>query len=162
MALLRALIVDGDIATRIEIAAMLSPQEFECVEAKDGVEALQWASDDGIDLVIADLDTPKISGLELIGLIRRGVFGAHPPPVIICATHLVYEAFVIRPEPDFAIHVIHKPVVMADLMEAVELVFSQSRSAAAQASLSRAAGRKKVGEPKASPKSRVVDPEPQS
>ena len=86
MNLLRALVVhcDDDVGTRL--TGMLALCGFDAIVAKDTLGALRLASEDGIDLIVTDIDDAKLGGLELLDLVGRGVFGAHPPPVIGCVS----------------------------------------------------------------------------
>lgn len=86
MNLLRALIVhcDDDVSTRL--TGMLAICGFDAIVAKDTLGALCLASEDGIDLIVTDIDDTQLGGLELLDLIGRGVFGTQPPPVIGCSS----------------------------------------------------------------------------
>lgn len=78
-----ALIVGGTCEARAELAALLEMCGFDCVEAADGIEALRFSSDLGIDLVVAAAEMPRLNGEELLSLIERGVFGPKPPPTLL-------------------------------------------------------------------------------
>lgn len=123
LSFLRALVVDSDASARRAMIDKLSPQGFDCVEAHDGVEALHQASEDGIDLVVTALELPRLSGSQLIDLVRRGVFGAIPPPVIVCATQLNHASNVIWSASDIALAAISKPVKNAELEDALATIF---------------------------------------
>jgi CheY-like chemotaxis protein len=84
--LLRALIVG--ISASARAAEALIEHGFESEQAQDGVEALQMASSQGVDLILTGVDMPRMGGLELISLIGRGMFGMTPPPVILCCAGL--------------------------------------------------------------------------
>lgn len=80
---LTALIVGGSSEARSELAELLGTCGFDCVDAADGIEALRFASDLGVDIVIAAAEMPRLNGEELLGLINRGVFGSSPPPTLL-------------------------------------------------------------------------------
>jgi len=85
--LLRALIADPDDRHRMGVARLLNEAGFECLHARDGVEAVQFASELGLDLIVCALDLPRLSCEELLSLREKGVFGASPPPVVVFAAH---------------------------------------------------------------------------
>jgi DNA-binding NtrC family response regulator len=62
----RILIVDDDIATCQQLEQTLHILGYDTVVAHDGEEALQVFENDRIDLVIADIVMPKVSGTELL------------------------------------------------------------------------------------------------
>jgi len=64
------LIVDDSKVVRKLIINILSNSEYHCIEAENGIEALEKLVLSDIDLIIADLNMPKMSGLELVKTIR--------------------------------------------------------------------------------------------
>ena len=84
-ALLRAVVVDPDQRARQKIKSLLRSEGFESALTGDGIEALQHASAMRIDLVVTDIEMPRMRGYELVDLIGRGAFGSSPPPIIVCS-----------------------------------------------------------------------------
>jgi len=66
------LVVDDSATVRKLIIYSLGPNNYNCLEASDGVEALEKMAQNPVDLIIADLNMPKMDGLELIRTIRKG------------------------------------------------------------------------------------------
>jgi len=66
------LVVDDSATVRKLIIYALDPNNYNCLEASDGMEALEKMAQNPVDLVIADLNMPKMTGLELVRTIRRG------------------------------------------------------------------------------------------
>jgi two-component system, chemotaxis family, chemotaxis protein CheY len=64
------LIVDDSKVVRKLIISILNKNKFDCIEAEDGIEALEKLVINDVDLIIADLNMPKMSGLELVRTIR--------------------------------------------------------------------------------------------
>jgi DNA-binding NtrC family response regulator len=62
----RILIVDDDIATCQQLSATLETLGYETVTAHDGEEGLNVFDQGDVDLVIADIIMPKLSGTELL------------------------------------------------------------------------------------------------
>lgn len=67
----RILVVDDSATVRKLITHTLLPTGHECIEAADGIEALEKMARTPVDLVLADLNMPKMNGLELVSTIRE-------------------------------------------------------------------------------------------
>jgi CheY-like chemotaxis protein len=68
---IRLLIVDDDAAIREITSAMLTDQGHEVLTAEDGLRALDLLPQFRPDLVITDLKMPRMSGYELIRIVRE-------------------------------------------------------------------------------------------
>lgn len=121
----RALIVENAAATRSYIRGILESCGFECVEAADGIDAVRFASENGIDLIVTDIVMPRMDGPDLLRLIAKGAFGANPPPTIICSAHLDDERYGQRPELALAVARIAKPFRADQLIEAIAWAFPE-------------------------------------
>ena len=66
----RVLIVDDSLSVRQSISMLLDDAGFEPYLARDGLEALSTLSNHDIDLVVTDLEMPRLNGLELAQHIR--------------------------------------------------------------------------------------------
>ncbi len=60
------LIVDDDPAIRESLQDILVPQGYRCLEARDGVEALEIVRQKPINLMLLDLLMPRMNGLEVL------------------------------------------------------------------------------------------------
>lgn len=91
----RLLVVDDDASIREVSAAMLTEEGYEVWTAEDGIHALEVLLEFSPDLVITDLRMPRMSGFELLKIMRErfphlpliavsGEFGGDemPPDVI--------------------------------------------------------------------------------
>jgi two-component system chemotaxis response regulator CheY len=65
------LIVEDDSATRRLYRFLLSNGGYVVLEAEDGVAALEQIASKQCDLVITDMNMPRMDGMELIRNIRR-------------------------------------------------------------------------------------------
>jgi CheY-like chemotaxis protein len=65
------LVVDDDEAIREIIAAMLTEQGYEIVTAEDGQQALELLPQIRPHLVVTDLRMPRMSGDELVRIMRE-------------------------------------------------------------------------------------------
>lgn len=66
----RVLVVDDSASVRNFVSAFLKKHGFETIEAKDGQEALEKAKEAEVDLLITDLQMPKMNGFKLSEQIR--------------------------------------------------------------------------------------------
>ena len=80
-----ALVVDDSITLRVAAAGMLERNGVESREARDGVEALDGLSRALPDLMIVDLDMPRLGGFDLIRRTRERL-GERAPPVIVISS----------------------------------------------------------------------------
>jgi CheY-like chemotaxis protein len=83
----RVLIADDDPQMRRLIRSVLQRDGFEVVEAVDGLDALDLTEKGGIDLVILDLDMPRLDGLGVLEELRAQVRTACLPVIILTAQH---------------------------------------------------------------------------
>lgn len=84
---LKVLIVDDDLLTRQTIAGMVSRLGVGCVlQACDGHEALEVLEKGLVDLVLADINMPRINGLSMLETIKSK--WPHLPVIMLsgCAT----------------------------------------------------------------------------
>ena len=69
---------------KVELMA-LKPHGYTLLQATDGEEALQIAVRDKPDLIIIDIQLPKVSGLEVTGRLRQIPDFSHLPILAITA-----------------------------------------------------------------------------
>lgn len=67
----RILIVDDEPLVRITLSRILKNSGYKCLEAYDFHSALTALKNISFDLVIADINMPETSGLELLKTIKR-------------------------------------------------------------------------------------------
>jgi CheY-like chemotaxis protein len=80
----RVLIVDDSDTVRKQAGQMLEA-EFDCLFARDGLDALRVATNESPDAMIADLEMPGMDGVELLRRVR-GDKHLKTLPVIIVTT----------------------------------------------------------------------------
>ena len=71
----RILVVDDDSTNRQCIADLLTAHGYVASTAEDGKDALSQLIQEVPDVIVSDLNMPKMSGLELLSLVRRGFPG---------------------------------------------------------------------------------------
>lgn len=67
---LNILIVDDDISVQSRLELFLNGRVDDIYSARDGLEAMQIMENNKIDVVISDINMPRMDGLELLGKIR--------------------------------------------------------------------------------------------
>ena len=67
----RVLVVDDSLSVRKFVALMLERAGLDVRTAADGVEALSLLDESPVDVVVTDLEMPRVNGFELIGDMRR-------------------------------------------------------------------------------------------
>ncbi len=66
----QVLVVDDEPAIRETVATLLEEEGYRVRRAKDGVEALSTLAGDGIDVILADIDMPRLDGASLVRKLR--------------------------------------------------------------------------------------------
>jgi two-component system, chemotaxis family, chemotaxis protein CheY len=62
--------VDDSTSMRQMVKATLKSAGYDVVEAADGQEALEYARENPVDLVIADVNMPRMDGITLVSELR--------------------------------------------------------------------------------------------
>lgn len=75
----RVLVVDDEIEIRRALSRALSAREYIVETAADGMEAIEAASTFHPDLVVLDLNLPKLDGLE----VARRIRASSPVPILV-------------------------------------------------------------------------------
>jgi two-component system, chemotaxis family, chemotaxis protein CheY len=66
----RILAVDDSPSMRHMVGVTLRAAGYEVVEAADGDEALEYARNHSVDLVLADVNMPRMNGIALVAHLR--------------------------------------------------------------------------------------------
>lgn len=83
----RVLVADDDPQMRRLIRGVLQRDGFEVLEAFDGLDALERVEQGGVDLVILDVDMPRLDGLGVLEELRAQVRTACLPVIVLTARH---------------------------------------------------------------------------
>ncbi|NUP09234.1 MAG: response regulator transcription factor [Polyangiaceae bacterium] len=83
---MKVLVVDDSRVIRLRIVAMLRdvPGVESVIEAADGVQALQRIAQQSPDLVVLDLNMPRLGGLDVLRTVKKS---ARPPFIVIHTSH---------------------------------------------------------------------------
>ncbi|MDQ5770201.1 hybrid sensor histidine kinase/response regulator [Thiothrix subterranea] len=79
----RILIVDDSLSNRKSLSLMVEQMGHQAMTAVDGLEALQQLHEHAIELVLTDLEMPRMNGLEMTQAIRIWPEKRHLPIVMI-------------------------------------------------------------------------------
>jgi chemosensory pili system protein ChpA (sensor histidine kinase/response regulator) len=79
----RVMLVDDSVSVRRFVARMLEKGGFEVVTANDGAEALERLIDTTVDIVITDLEMPRVNGYELIENLRHRATTQDVPVMVL-------------------------------------------------------------------------------
>lgn len=99
------LVVDDDDAARVALGELLKEEGFSVLLASDGIEALEQLTIHAPDLILSDLDMPRLNGEELVTTLKNQK--SHIPVIVITghtavdagreAKRLGVAGFVIKP-----------------------------------------------------------------
>lgn len=81
----RILMVDDSSTVRQAVGVTLRNAGYEVIEASDGMEALARLEEAPVDMLITDLNMPRLDGVGLIANVRRGV-GNRFMPIVMLST----------------------------------------------------------------------------
>lgn len=121
--MLRVLVVDDAAIDRRLAGSFLKRAGMDVAHAEDGIEALRMLERRVPDVVITDLNMPKMDGLDLVEVIRRD----YPAlPVILMTAH-GSEEIAVQALRSGAASYVPKRNLARDLVETVEEIVSVAR-----------------------------------
>lgn len=68
---IKILTVDDSASMRALLRHALAGNGFDVVQAVDGIDALEWLSENDADLIITDINMPRLDGFGLIEKLRE-------------------------------------------------------------------------------------------
>lgn len=119
--MIRILTVEDDLAISNLIYMTLTAERYDCVVANDGEEGLNALQYGSFDLILLDLMLPKVSGYELLEIIRRTTT---TPVIVISAMNQVSDR--IRGLKMGADDYLCKPFQIGELVARVESVLRRT------------------------------------
>lgn len=117
--MLKVLVVDDDQGLRLSVKSALSAcGRFAVDEAFDGINAMEKvkAAEQKYDLVILDVDMPRLNGLETLKLIKE----QDPGTIVIIMTAHATLNHAVQAVKDGAYNYLSKPIAAEDLLALVD------------------------------------------
>ncbi|HWR17491.1 MAG TPA: response regulator [Terriglobales bacterium] len=84
---MKVLVVDDDPNLRLLAAATLKREGYVITEAGDGIEALKRVADEQPDVIVLDLDMPRLNGMDTLRRLRASSSSVKEVPVLILTAH---------------------------------------------------------------------------
>jgi putative nucleotidyltransferase with HDIG domain len=119
----RVLIVDDEAASRKMLATMLAQENISCQTAAGAEEALQILEEQPFDAVIADLQMPKVSGMQLLAEVRQ----RYPELAFLIGTGVDDVRVGVRAMREGADDYLVKPFESEIVMACLERAFQKKR-----------------------------------
>lgn len=117
----RILIVDDEKIVRKSLIKCLSMSGFDCDEASNADEAMEYLRNKTVDLVILDIMMPGIPGSELLPRIKR----SFPNTAVMMATAVVEPDTIVNCMKNGAHDYITKPFDLNQLIKNIQMVLEK-------------------------------------
>ncbi|MBN3040332.1 MAG: sigma-54-dependent Fis family transcriptional regulator [Candidatus Omnitrophica bacterium] len=117
------LIVDDEAGMRQYLKKLLEDNNYQTQEAADGQKAIDLISAKAPDLVLADLKMPKVDGLKLLSLIKKG----YPDLAVIIMTAYGSMESAISAMKLGAYDYINKPFDMDEILISIDKALEKKR-----------------------------------
>lgn len=117
----RILIVDDDTMNLMRTKIILE-KEYDVLLAESGMEALDKLKGEEVDMILLDIDMPKMNGIETFE--RMKSFGANVPVIFLTASGL--EDDVVSAIKLGAANYLKKPFLPQELLKRVAQEFGES------------------------------------
>ena len=79
----RVLLVDDFDDSRYSLSRLLEIEGYEVIEASDGAQAIERALNDKPDLILMDVEMPRMSGIEACRLLKENEATSKIPVVLM-------------------------------------------------------------------------------
>jgi two-component system chemotaxis response regulator CheY len=77
------LVIDDSQMVRHEVRTALSGAGFSIVEAQDGIDALQKLGATDVNLVVCDINMPRMNGIDFLEQMKKDARGTRVPVVML-------------------------------------------------------------------------------
>ena len=123
--MLKILIIDDEQVVRVYLQSIVNWEQYDCqvvTTCGNGIEALEVMAQQPIDLILTDLEMPKMNGLQLIEEIRsRG----YQTKVIVLSDHSDYDLIREAMKLGALDYYVKNNVKEADIISMIQLVSEQ-------------------------------------
>ena len=114
----RILVVDDLSLVRLYYRSTLEKAGFEVEQAINGIEAIERALSQTFDLVIVDVNMPRMDGFSFLRALRRGAVEVATLPTLMISTESETQDFVAARAAGANFYLV-KPVAEAELVRHV-------------------------------------------
>ena len=114
----RVLVVDDSSLVRLYYRSTLEKAGFEVEQAINGIEAMERALSQPFDLVVVDVNMPRMDGLTFLRALRRGATDVATMPALMISTESEAQDIVAAQEAGANFYLV-KPVAEAQLVRYV-------------------------------------------
>jgi DNA-binding response OmpR family regulator len=121
----KILVIDDDVGIRDVLARVLKTREYDVSFAEDGLEGLEKAEEIGPDLILLDVQMPRMNGLSLCHLLKKGHKTAKIPVLFVTSDGTL--GTVEDALKEGANGYIVKPIDFVRLTEKIEALFKTTR-----------------------------------
>lgn len=116
------LIAEDNLDLRNIFAKTFERIHFAVRLAEDGIEAIESLKADPPDILILDINMPRVSGLEVLRFVRENPATKAIKVVLVTGNGMAMQS----PEAEYADLVLIKPVYIADLMTLAKRLMPES------------------------------------
>ncbi len=116
------LIVDDEENARIGLTKLLSQEGYEVDSVADGCEALEYLRGKRVNLVISDINMPRMNGLAFLQEINR----RHPSVHVIMITAYGEVESYLEAMSLGAYEYLHKPIKLDELKTVMNKLFKRN------------------------------------
>jgi len=116
----RILVVDDEPTMRHIIRETLNDLSYNCLEAADGIEALEILDKEAVDLVITDISMPRLDGIGLTAAIKKK-YDSNVIMMTGMVGNFTYEDVIAKGASDFIV----KPVKLEELLVRIKRVLRE-------------------------------------
>ena len=125
MASNKILVIDDTTVVRVKVREMLPPGNFEVLEAKDGLEGLNFILQEKLSLIMLDFLLPKMSGWEVFQKVQADPELRKIPLVIMSGRKEEVTEKITEPFEYFEF--LGKPFDQKQLISAIKLAMSKAK-----------------------------------
>lgn len=112
----KVLVVDDDADLRLSVSSALSSSHYEVEQASDGEEAINKVKSSGFDLVLLDVNMPKVTGIEALKEIKS----YDPSIIVIMLTAFSNVSDAVAATKEGAYNYLEKPIKSENLVYIID------------------------------------------
>lgn len=119
----KIMVVDDEAGIRNLLSEALSVKGFNVTSAKDGMESLKYMRTNNFDLVITDINMPRLNGIELLKKMKK----AGRQEKVVIMTGSTFDSSALAKEIPLVYFQLRKPFKMDNFVRVVSSVLKTKR-----------------------------------